>query len=172
MLLRPRRLLRSRRRARTAWARARRAHRQSGRRGSLPHPRPAKKTAAKKPAAKKAPAAKPAAGAPADASKKEKAGPTLGELLLNILGKTPGEPHLTGEVHARLQEDHPERRTSMQTVRNTLETLGKKGLARRSTQQGSVMYSADAAAGEKAPVAAEGDKSAHAQTGEKVTADA
>ncbi|MFD7958955.1 hypothetical protein ACFV4X_36455 [Streptomyces ardesiacus] len=109
------------------------------------------KTTAKKAAAKKteteaeeAPAQPAAAAeAPADtAAAKEKSGPPLWQLALGILLKTPGQPYVAKEVREQLAQDHPDRATSIQTVRNNLETLVKKRLAEKSNQQGSAMYTA------------------------------
>ncbi|MEU1077748.1 MULTISPECIES: hypothetical protein [unclassified Streptomyces] len=104
----------------------------------------AKKAAAKKASAKEAPA-QPAAAAEAPAAKaaaEEKTGPPLWQLALDILLKTPGQPCVAKEVRDQLAQDHPDRATSIQTVRNNLETLVKKGLAEKSHQQGSAMYTA------------------------------
>ncbi|MFE9776162.1 BlaI/MecI/CopY family transcriptional regulator [Streptomyces sp. NPDC005931] len=46
------------------------------------------------------------------------------------------------EVSDRLAQEHPGRATSVQTVRNSLDTLVKKGLAEKSRQQGNTMYTA------------------------------
>ncbi|MFI0813516.1 hypothetical protein [Streptomyces echinatus] len=104
----------------------------------------AKKAAAKKASAKEAPA-QPAAAAKAPAAKaaaEEKTGTPLWQLALDILLKTPGQPCVAKEVRDQLAQDHPDRATSIQTVRNNLETLVKKGLAEKSHQQGSAMYTA------------------------------
>ncbi|MFE1782139.1 hypothetical protein ACFW9F_06010 [Streptomyces sp. NPDC059506] len=104
----------------------------------------AKKVAAKKTTAKEAPA-QPAATteAPADtAAAEEKSGPPLWQLALDILLKTPGQPCVAREVHDQLAQLHPGRATSIQTVRNNLETLVRKKLAEKSNQQGSAMYTA------------------------------
>ncbi|UZK52904.1 hypothetical protein NEH16_01150 [Streptomyces drozdowiczii] len=63
-----------------------------------------------------------------------------------------GEPRLVREVHADLTEAHPERGTSVQVVRNTLETLVKRGVVGKGIQKGTAMYTATA------PVASEGDE--------------
>ncbi|MEU7031900.1 hypothetical protein AB0A60_35035 [Streptomyces sp. NPDC046275] len=103
-----------------------------------------KKAAAKKTTAKEAPAQSAAAAeAPADtAAAEEKSGPPLWQLALEILLKTPGQPCVAREVHAQLAQLHPDRATSIQTVRNNLETLVRKKLAEKSNQQGSAMYTA------------------------------
>ncbi|WP_405940199.1 hypothetical protein OG338_29120 [Streptomyces sp. NBC_00726] len=54
----------------------------------------------------------------------------------------PGEPRLVREVHADLTEAHPERGTSVQVVRNTLETLVKRGAIGKGIQKGAAMYTA------------------------------
>lgn len=53
-----------------------------------------------------------------------------------------GEPRLVREVHAALTKAHPERGTSVQVVRNTLETLVKRGVVGKGTQKGAAMYTA------------------------------
>ncbi|WP_435059678.1 hypothetical protein [Streptomyces sp. bgisy060] len=103
-----------------------------------------KKTTAKKTTAKEAPV-QPAAAAEAPTAKaaaEEKPGPPLWQLALDILLKTPGQPCVAKEVRDQLAQDHPDRATSIQTVRNNLETLVKKNLAEKSHQQGSAMYTA------------------------------
>jgi hypothetical protein len=102
------------------------------------------KSTAKKTAAAKTPVNKTAATkAPAkEAPVKEKAGPPLNELVLGILLKSPGEPCVAREVSKQLAQDHPERATSVQTVRNALEALVKKKVVEKSNQQGSAMYTA------------------------------
>ncbi|MGW3360021.1 BlaI/MecI/CopY family transcriptional regulator [Streptomyces bungoensis] len=117
---------------------------------------PAKKATAKKVSAGKVSAQQAAATkAPAGrAAVEEKSGPPLWQLILDILRKTPGQPCVAREVHDQLAQDHPSRKTSAQTVRNNLQTLVKKGLAEKSRQQGSVMYTAYAdAEAESAPAA-------------------
>lgn len=136
---------------------------------------PAKKTTAAKTTAKKAPAKKAtAAKAPAEealseeapakeAVAKERTGPPLHELILAILLKTPGEPRVAREVKEQLAQDHPDRATSVQTVRNNLESLVRKNAVEKSHQQGSAMYIANAAAEVESPAdtagAAEGEPS-------------
>ncbi|MGW1440602.1 hypothetical protein ACWD7M_35820 [Streptomyces griseus] len=131
-------------------------------RGKASKRTPARKTAAKKRSTSKASqkattkkaAAKPGGGkAPAPvaetaessakrAARQEKDGPTLWQLALAILLKTPGQPRLVREVTERLAAEHPERATSVQMVRAGLETLVKKRLAEKTRQQGNVMYTA------------------------------
>ncbi|NED11487.1 hypothetical protein [Streptomyces sp. SID9124] len=53
-----------------------------------------------------------------------------------------GEPRLVREVHADLTKKHPERGTSVQVVRNTLETLVKRGVLGKGMQKGAAMYTA------------------------------
>lgn len=127
---------------------------------------PAKKTATKKTTAKTTPKVKKAAAkkpdadqapppeaispeAPSDkAAAAEKSGPPLWQLVLDILLKTPGQPCMAREVTDHLAQDHPARATTIQTVRNNLESLVKKNRAQKSRQQGNAMYTAyaDAAA--------------------------
>ncbi|MET8816412.1 hypothetical protein ABZW47_30980 [Streptomyces sp. NPDC004549] len=106
----------------------------------------AKKTAAKKTAAAKAPAEEVLAEeAPAkEAAAKERTGPPLHELILAILLKSPGEPRVAREVTDQLAQDHPDRATSIQTVRNNLENLVRKNAAEKLHQQRSAMYIANA----------------------------
>lgn len=60
---------------------------------------------------------------------------------------------MVSEVTTALAEAHPERAASTQVVRNTLETLAKKGVIDKEHRQGSVMYTAhQPPAGEPAPV--------------------
>ncbi|MFB7368353.1 hypothetical protein ACFC0D_00665 [Streptomyces sp. NPDC056222] len=125
---------------------------------AVPQPRqakttskPARKTAPKKPAAKKAVTKKAtlkqaAATTQASAAKKT-AGPPLRELIETILSKHAGEPRLVNEIRTELVEMHPERTTSIQVVRNNLESLTRKGIVEKGTQQGAVMYSKPAPAG-------------------------
>jgi hypothetical protein len=69
--------------------------------------------------------------------------PPLGELVLAILLKTPGNPRLVREIHEDLVAQHPERATSsLQVVRNTAEALVRKNLVEKTRQQGSAMYTA------------------------------
>ncbi|MEU7061991.1 hypothetical protein [Streptomyces sp. NPDC046197] len=105
---------------------------------------PAKKTAAKKATTKKTAAMKPTAekkGTSAPEAGKPKQ-PGLQQLVLGILLKTPGEPHLAREVYDDLAKEHPDRATSVQSVRNTLETLVTKDTIAKTNQQGSAMYTA------------------------------
>ncbi|MGV9255559.1 BlaI/MecI/CopY family transcriptional regulator [Streptomyces sp. NPDC003697] len=120
---------------------------------------PVKKATAKKTSAEKVPAQQAAAAqAPAGrAGTAEKSGPPLWQLILDILRKTSGQPCVAREVHDQLAQDHPSRKTSAQTVRNNLQTLVQKGLAEKSRQQGSVMYTAYADAEANAAPAADGE---------------
>jgi predicted transcriptional regulator len=137
---------------------------------SVPKPRQDKqvKAAQSKPAAKKGAKGKSTAKktAAAKAPAKEKAVPPLNELVLGFLLKSPGEPCVAREVSEQLAQDHPERATSVQTVRNTLEALVKKKLVEKSNQQGSVMYTAFAA-----PAAGDAIEDASAEAAEKVPAE-
>ncbi|MET9118959.1 hypothetical protein ABZX38_32850 [Streptomyces longwoodensis] len=72
----------------------------------------------------------------------EKSGPPLWALIRDILLKTPGQPCMAREVTDQLSQAHPTRATSIQMVRNSLETLVKKNLAEKSRQQGNAMYTA------------------------------
>ncbi|MER5887807.1 BlaI/MecI/CopY family transcriptional regulator [Streptomyces sp. NPDC001941] len=99
----------------------------------------------------KAASADVAKEAPAKAGKT--AGPALGDLVLEVLRKTTGEPRTAREVFHDLGAGEPGRATSEQSVRNTLESLVKKGRAERSTQGRSVLYTAPAQAAD-APASA------------------
>ncbi|TKS96213.1 hypothetical protein [Streptomyces lasalocidi] len=108
----------------------------------------AKKAAAKKTAAKKSAPEDTSAETPAKQTTiGEKSGPPLWELVQGILLKTPGQPCMAREVTDQLLQAHPTRATSIQMVRNSLETLVKKNLAEKSRQQGSAMYTAYVDAG-------------------------
>ncbi|MFC9161930.1 BlaI/MecI/CopY family transcriptional regulator [Streptomyces fungicidicus] len=88
----------------------------------------------KKAAVKKAPAAK---------KKAAKAGePTLGELLLFVLGKHAGQPRTASEVVGELEREYPRRARDTGTVRNTLERLVAKGRVERMRQKNTVLYTA------------------------------
>ncbi|MGX4694351.1 BlaI/MecI/CopY family transcriptional regulator [Streptomyces sp. JNUCC 63] len=110
----------------------------------------AKKTAVKETTAKKATAKKSgtrkAAAKQAPAAKKTtatKAGePTLGELLLSVLGRHAGQPRTAGEVAGDLKREHPERARDINTVRNTLERLVAKSRIQRMKQKNTVLYTA------------------------------
>lgn len=115
---------------------------------------PAKKkpVSAKKTASKSAAKKTTATAAPGAVAKET--GPALHQLLLAMLLQKPREPRTTKEMHAQLAQDHPERKTSMQTVRNNMERLVALSQATRSNQQGSVMYTASAEDVAPAPDAA------------------
>ncbi|MFD6891150.1 hypothetical protein [Streptomyces sp. NPDC059957] len=68
------------------------------------------------------------------------AGPTLGRLLSAILSKQPGEPKKVSEIQSEFQAAHPERETSVQTLRNALQSLVKKEELEKVSQQGTVFY--------------------------------
>ncbi|MYS33423.1 hypothetical protein K388_06685 [Streptomyces sp. KhCrAH-43] len=133
----------------------------------------AKKAPAKKTTAKEAPAQSAAAAeAPAaEAAAEEKPGPPLWQLALDILLKTPGQPRVAKEVRDQLAQDHPDRATSIQTVRNNLETLVKKKLAEKSRQQGSAMYTAYADTDADAAPAADGTADGGAEQAPEASAE-
>ncbi|MGW1124577.1 hypothetical protein [Streptomyces sp. NPDC002526] len=126
-----------------------------------PRPRRAPRTG-EKPAEGEAPAGTPVPGPrPAGRAKarpsrartsgKEAAAAATAPLHQLIRALMPlGEPRLVREVHADLTEAHPERGTSVQVVRNTLETLVKRGVVGKGIQKGTAMYTATE------PVPAEG----------------
>ncbi|MFJ6486591.1 hypothetical protein ACIQK6_41755 [Streptomyces sp. NPDC091682] len=105
---------------------------------AVPLPRAEKATAAKKTATAKKAAAKKAAVAGAE--KTAQASPTLGRLLSDILSKQPGEPKKVSEIQSELEEAHPERATSVQTIRNALQRLVEKHGLERDNRQGVVLY--------------------------------
>lgn len=98
-------------------------------------------------ATKKADAAKKADPAKTGSPKKAAPAPTatteppLRELVLAVLAGA-AEPRMVSEVTTALAEAHPGRPASTQVVRNTLETLAKKGAVDKENKQGSVMYTA------------------------------
>ncbi|MFE0773306.1 hypothetical protein [Streptomyces sp. NPDC058861] len=111
----------------------------------------ARKTTAKKTtaAAKKAVAAKKANPAKKSAPAKKAvpaakgakaAGPTLGQLLADMLSGQPGEPKKVSEIRTELEAAHPERAKSDPIVRSALDKLASKGVLDKNTQQGTVFY--------------------------------
>ncbi|WP_234042181.1 hypothetical protein [Streptomyces marianii] len=73
------------------------------------------------------------------------------------------------EVTDQLAQDHSGRKTTVQTVRNNLETLVKNNRAEKSHQQGSAMYTAYAEA-DAAPAADDTANSEAETAAEKVPA--
>ncbi|MFE7776182.1 hypothetical protein ACFU5O_20210, partial [Streptomyces sp. NPDC057445] len=108
---------------------------------AVPQPRGAKKTGGTTRGQRKAAQAKPKEKAkPARKTAESKSGPPLRELVQGLLT---GEPRTVGEVVKDLTQAHPERVvTSVQVVRNALETLVAKSLAERSKQGSTVYYTA------------------------------
>ncbi|MFD3328468.1 hypothetical protein [Streptomyces sp. NPDC058701] len=96
--------------------------------------------------------------------------PPLRELVLALLVGA-AEPRTVSEVTTALAEAHPGRPASTQVVRNTLETLAKKGAVDKANKQGSVMYTAprpasgEPAAGPAATPATADDKATAGTTG-------
>ncbi|MFF9340268.1 MULTISPECIES: hypothetical protein [unclassified Streptomyces] len=122
---------------------------------TVPAPAPTAKRAARKGAARKAAAAsvKTATGkkaapkkTPATTKQGAAAEPTLGELLVALLSKQPGEPKKAGEIQSEMELAHPGRATSAQTVRNALEKLTVTSGLEKSKQQNTVFYTWPAAA--------------------------
>ncbi|MFE0651080.1 hypothetical protein ACFVZH_21080 [Streptomyces sp. NPDC059534] len=66
--------------------------------------------------------------------------PTLGELLVGLLARQPGEPKKVSEIYAELEAARPERATSQQVVRNALEKLVAKDGLEKDSRQGVVLY--------------------------------
>jgi predicted transcriptional regulator len=136
-----------------------------------------KRAATKKTAAKSATRAKTAkkqavSHEPSAQAASARAGVPLHELVLGILDRTPGEPRVVREISDALAQDHPDRATSVQTVRNTLESLVRKNRVERSRQQGNVMYTVDADGAVTAERRAEVAGERASETGaEKVTAE-
>ncbi|MEU3225228.1 hypothetical protein ABZ695_19000 [Streptomyces sp. NPDC006976] len=126
--------------------------------GAVPQPRPAKgsqTTAARPGPAGKASAATKGSRRKAPRKAAEKKGAAAGAAgtsgaplhqLIHALMPA-GEPQLAREVHVALEKAHPDRKTSVQVVRNTLETLVKKGLIGKRIQKGAAMYTAAVPAG-------------------------
>ncbi|MFI5689568.1 BlaI/MecI/CopY family transcriptional regulator [Streptomyces sp. NPDC051636] len=126
---------------------------------------PAKKTTAKDPAKK---SAQKAAVKKTAARSGE---PPLGDLLLLILAKQPGEPRTAGEVVSALEQTFPERARDINTVRNTLERLVAKSRVERTKQGSTVYYTAlqqAGAADTTASAAAESADTPASEEGEKV----
>ncbi|MET7549714.1 hypothetical protein ABZS94_28775 [Streptomyces sp. NPDC005500] len=73
---------------------------------------------------------------------KKAAEPSLSELVLGLLLAHAGEPRITREVHADLEAVHPKRATTIQTVRNILDSLANKEVIEKEKKQGSAMYTA------------------------------
>ncbi|MFC5149457.1 hypothetical protein [Streptomyces aureoversilis] len=122
--------------------------------GAVPRARRAKKSSAS-PGRRKKPAQAGNAGAgaeqPAPAVRTRKGdGPTLGELILGVLGKH-GQPRMVSEIVKELGQAHPERVVSGPVVRSTVEALVAKGRLERERKQGSVFYTAPAVEGDAAP---------------------
>ncbi|KAF3470038.1 BlaI/MecI/CopY family transcriptional regulator [Streptomyces sp. Tu 3180] len=112
----------------------------------------ARKSTAKKSATRKTTVRKPAAKQPPAAKKPapEDGQPSLGELLLTVLGRHAGQPRTASEVAGDLEREHPERARDINTVRNTLERLVSKSRVERTKQKNTVLYTAVA---ESAPAA-------------------
>ncbi|MFD9489636.1 hypothetical protein [Streptomyces sp. NPDC059991] len=110
---------------------------------AVPKPR---KSQAPKPETKTAKAAKSPKKAAAQAKKPtrkstESGGPTLRELVLGLFAHHE-EPRTVADILTELTTVHPDRQTSPQVVRNTLEALVAKGELERERKQGSVFYTA------------------------------
>ncbi|MEU9146008.1 hypothetical protein [Streptomyces sp. NPDC048349] len=123
--------------------------------------------------------AKPAVGKAAEPAVSKAPAPAVGktpeqplrELVLALLVSA-GEPRMVNEVATELAQAHPARSASTQVVRNTLETLVKKGSVEKEHRQGSVMYTvAPAAAAEPADAATPQSVPVSDTTEEKVSAD-
>ncbi|MEV6674751.1 hypothetical protein [Streptomyces sp. NPDC051162] len=120
----------------------------------VPQPRRAKKAAGTQGRRKKAAPAKGAEAPKATATRTKKGdGPTLGELVLGLLGRH-HQPRMVSEVVNELGQAHPERVASTQVVRNTVEALVAKGRLERERKQGSVFYTAPGTKDAAAPEAA------------------
>lgn len=97
---------------------------------AVPKPRPARRAKVPSVSAVSAGRTGKKASAAADAP--------LRELIRALMPV--GEPRLAREVHADLEKAHPERGTSVQVVRNTLETMVKRGAVAKGIQKGAAMY--------------------------------
>ncbi|QNE78927.1 hypothetical protein F0344_33935 [Streptomyces finlayi] len=115
-----------------------------GTRAKSAQPKTAQPKAAAKSTARKS--AKKASGESTVAKKvAEEAAPKTAEAPLHQLLREflpAGEPRLVREVHADLEKVYPDRKTSAQVVRNSLETLVKRGVISKAIQKGSAMYTA------------------------------
>ncbi|WP_406340126.1 hypothetical protein OG987_42475 [Streptomyces sp. NBC_01620] len=119
--------------------------RQEARTKETSAPSRAKKTARTKASGKATQSAPKKVVAKATVAKtgaKKSAEPSLSELVLGLLLVHAGEPRLTREVHADLEAAHPERATTVQTVRNILDGLANKKVIEKAKKQGSAMYTA------------------------------
>ncbi|WP_406345921.1 BlaI/MecI/CopY family transcriptional regulator [Streptomyces sp. NBC_00648] len=108
----------------------------------VPTPRtkkPEVKAAAAKPA--QAPRKNTAPAKTASRGKAETSGPTLREVVLGLFAGHQ-EPRTVSDILTELTTAHPDRTTSPQVVRNTLEALVAKGELERERKQGSVFYTA------------------------------
>ncbi|MFD9566531.1 hypothetical protein [Streptomyces sp. NPDC059994] len=108
----------------------------------VPTPRTRKtevKAAAAKPA--RTPRKNTAPAKTASRGKAETSGPTLREVVLGLFGGHQ-EPRTVSDILTELTTAHPDRKTSPQVVRNTLEALVAKGELERERKQGSVFYTA------------------------------
>ncbi|MEU3297144.1 hypothetical protein ABZ722_32995 [Streptomyces longwoodensis] len=131
----------------------------------------AKKAAAQAPAAKKTTVKKAAAKKQVPTTKKTAARtgePSLGELLLGILGKHTGQPRSANEVVSDLEEQYPERARDINTVRSTLERLVAKSRIERTKQKHTVLYTTVDSSAEASPDAG----TTGPEEGEKVSAQA
>ncbi|MEV6550591.1 hypothetical protein AB0M57_18040 [Streptomyces sp. NPDC051597] len=101
------------------------------------------KTAKAAKGAKTAPSPKKAAARPRKSASKgaESSGPTLREVVLGLFAGHQ-EPRTVADILTELTTAHPDRKTSPQVVRNTLEALVAKGELERERKQGSVFYTA------------------------------
>lgn len=127
---------------------------------AVPRPRQAKpKKAADKAGGSRKKPAQPQPGGKAKAPKagaKKSDGPTLRELVLDVLVQH-HQPRMVGEVVQELTQAHPQRPASSgPVVRNALEALVAKSAVERERKQGSVFYTAATAAkaAEEKPAAA------------------
>ncbi|MFD6335094.1 hypothetical protein ACFWGI_36720 [Streptomyces niveus] len=138
----------------------------------------ASKPAVKGKAASRKTKKKPEAKTPAKKTAAPRGGarksPPLHELLLAMLLQNPREPRTNKEMHAQLAQDHPDRQTSINVVRNGLEHLVALSQAARSNQQGSVMYTATVSPGTDGTSGEAGaggsDETASVETDEKAGA--
>jgi hypothetical protein len=107
---------------------------------AVPQPRQDDATSAATKSVKKAAKKTPVKKVAAKKTTAKKAEPPLRELVEAILNNHAGEPRTVSEIREELNEAHPDRATSEQVVRNTVESLARSGRVEKMRQQGSVMY--------------------------------
>ncbi|MDI3403799.1 hypothetical protein [Streptomyces cavernicola] len=97
--------------------------------------KPAPKTATKAEAK-----AEPKAETKSTAAPKATGGPTLQDVIAGLLGGHSPERRTVREIFDELKQNHPERASSTQSVRNALNGLLRKGAIEREEKQGAVWF--------------------------------